>query len=549
MHVEPFGMKRLVGMRKRKMTWLAAVTAGVVALGLSVPSAAVTAATTGTAGYGGHAHIDCTSTHALCTEVANSDKYFGYYVGHDEPSVLFYSKTPGSGNQMEYKGILPKEPPPTSIPGKRSYDFNLYAAFWYGMAMCDTQSYPETVKKCVPDSNANISRPGSPYHAGAAYMELQFYPPGYVQQWNGFSCSATKWCVALNIDSLAVNPYTGTQLNSTCAAKTGIEYVNFAYLTHSGVPQGPPNPVQFTPAASGNPNPSKVFYLNQGDHYSVTLHDTQHGLQTIVHDATTGKSGSMTASAANGFGQVKYAPTGTSCTNIPYDFHPMYSTTTPSTTVPWAAATYNVAFDTEVGHFDYCSKVVNFACAGQEGAKANTEPTDSDDVGCFPPSFATVVKVGGCLGSNLGFDGTSYLNDWPNGNANLHPTPTLFSSPLTGPAYNKNYARVAFNTDLPAIEGGLGTCNNNTGSGCSLYPPTDDNGAPAQFYPYYTAGNVGGACYWAPGQNVPGFSTQDFGGNTQYGHLEKVVYAGLAGAKSASYNDFNGVLPSNPCPA
>src|SRR5580704_4883748 len=186
--MELFRSKRLVRAGKRKLTWLAAVTAGAVVLALSVPAAAVTVATTATtatAGYGGHAHIDCTNTHALCTEVSNSDNYFGYYVGHDEPSVLFYSKTPGSGNQMEYHGILPTEPPPTAMPGKRSYDFNLYAAFWYGMAMCDTQSYPETVKKCVPDSNANISRPGSPYHAGAAYMELQFYPPGYVQQWNG----------------------------------------------------------------------------------------------------------------------------------------------------------------------------------------------------------------------------------------------------------------------------------------------------------------------------------------------------------------------------
>jgi hypothetical protein len=542
------GTKRLAGTGKRKVTWLAAVTGGALVLALSIPSTAVTAATAGAPAYG-HAHIDCTKTHALCTEVGNSAKVFGYYVGHDEPSLLYYSNTPGSGNQMTYHGILPKEPPPTGPAGKRSYDFNLYAAFWFGMAMCDTQSYPETVKKCVPDSNENITRPGSPYHAGAAYMELQFYPPGYVQQWNGFSCSATKWCVALNIDSLAINPYTGTQLNNTCAARTGLEYVNFAYLTHNGRPQGPPNPVDFTPAASGNPNPKKVFYLNQGDHYSVTLHDTQHGLQAVVHDSTTGQTGSMTASAGNGFGQVKYAPTGTSCTNIPYDFHPMYSTSGPRTTVPWAAATYNVAFDTEIGHFDYCSKVVKFACAGNEGTGANAEPADGDDFGCWTPAQSSLVRVGGCEAANLGYDGASYINDWPDGNTNLRPTPTLVSSPLTGPAYNQNYSQVAFNTDLPAIEGGNGFCNTNTGAGCSLYPQTDDNGAPAQFYPYYTAGTVGNACYWAPGQDVPGFTTQDFGQNNQYGQLEKVTYAGLGGSKSASYQDYNGVLPGNPCPA
>ena len=53
----------------------------------------------------------------------------------------------------------------------------------------------------------------------------------------------------------------------------------------------------------------------------------------------------MTASAANGFGQIQSAPTGTSCTEIPYDFHPMYSTSSPQTRVPWSAHSYNIAFD------------------------------------------------------------------------------------------------------------------------------------------------------------------------------------------------------------
>ena len=504
-----------------------------------------------------HPHIDCSNGgRFLCTELNDSQQAFGWshYVGHDEPSVLFYSRQPGSGNQMVYRGVLPKEPPPTASPGKRSYDFNLYPAIWYGMAMCDSQSYPETVKTCVPDSDTNVTAPGSPYHAGAAYMELQFYPPGYVRQFAGFSCSATQWCVALNIDSYSLNPVTGQQLNQTCQSTVGIEYVNFAYLTHTGIPQGPPNPVQFQVNASGKPNPAKDLFLNQGDHYTVNLHDTQHGLQAIVDDTTTGEAGSMTASAANGFGQVKFAPSGSSCTNIPYDFHPMYSTSGPNTSVPWAAATYNVAFDTEIGHFDYCSRVKDLTffggvCSGTEGANPNVEANDTDDVGCFPGSLSTLVNVTGCEGSNIGYDGTSYLPDWPNGNTNLTPTPTIFSSPLTGPAYNTNYQQVAFNTDLPAIEGQLGSCNQTTGRGCTRFPPTDDNGAPAAFYPYYTTGRALGGCAWAPGQDVPGFSTNDFGQQTQYGNLLKVTYAGLAGSKTSTYNDFQQVLPNNPCPA
>jgi hypothetical protein len=541
---------RWVFSRGKRVTAVAAVSAGALALGLTTPAITANAAVV-PHGWGGGPAINCGNNVTLCTEVADSNQAFGHYVGHDEPSVLFYSNQAGSGNQMEYSGVIPKEPPPSNVPGQKSYDFNLYAAFWYGMAMCATQSYPETVKECTPDSNTNITKAGSPYHAGTAYMELQFYPPGYVKQWNGFSCSSTKWCVALNIDSYAEDPYTGTQLNASCQSKVGIEYVNFAYLTHTGVPQGPPNPVQFSPIASGTPDPHKVFFLNQGDRYTVILHDTQQGLETIVTDTTTGQSGYMTASAANGFGQVKYAPNGDSCQLMPYNFHPEYSTSTPQTTVPWAAATYNIAFDTEVGHFDYCSKVdtSNGVCVGKEGAGANKEPADSDDYGCWAPSMSSLIKVGGCEASNVGYDGTSYLRDWPNGNSMTRPTPTLFSSPLTGPAYDTNYSNVAFNTDLPAIEGDLGFCNRSTGAGCSRYPQTDDNGAPATFYPYYTMGMVGSKCYWAAGQDVPHFTTRDFGQNNQYGPLQKVTYAGYQGTTVKRYEDFNGALGGNPCPA
>jgi hypothetical protein len=533
---------------RKQRAWIIAIAAGALATALAVPAVSAGASTSAPAGIRG---VDCGNTRYLCTEVADSDAAFGWYVGHDEPSLLFDSNVVGSGNQMQYSGVLPVEPSPTNVPGKHTYDFQNYAAFWFGMAMCDTQSYPNTVKSCVPDSNVNIAKAGSPYHAGAAYMELQFYPPGYVQQWNGFSCSATQWCVALNIDSYSKNPLTGQSLNTTCQAKTGIEYVNFAYLTKSGKPQGPPNPINFDPIASGTPDPSKVAFLNQGDHYTVTLHDTAHGLETVVDDTTSGVVGSMTASAENGFGQVKFAPTGTRCTNIPYDFHPMYSTSSPQTTVPWAAATYNVAIDTEIGHFDYCTKVdpVTGTCVGLEGGPGNREPADSfDDVGCWPGSASGLIKIGGCLGTNIGYDGTSYQRDWANGSDNT-PTPTIWTSPKTGADYNVQYAHLAFNTDLPAIEQStVPTCNPTTGASCTHTPPTDE-GVPATFYPYYSTGTALGGCAFTIGQDVPGFSTNDFGKLAQYGPLLKVTYPELGGTTTSAFNDFQQILPTNPCPA
>src|SRR5713226_8629752 len=54
-------------------------------------------------------HINCASGSPICTEVWDSEAAFGkdHYVGHDEPSTLFYSNQPGSGNQMRYQLKLP----------------------------------------------------------------------------------------------------------------------------------------------------------------------------------------------------------------------------------------------------------------------------------------------------------------------------------------------------------------------------------------------------------------------------------------------------------
>ena len=106
---------------------------------------------------------------------------------------------------------------------------------------------------------------------------------------------------------------------------------------------------------------------------------------------------------------------------------------------------------------------------------------------------------------------------------------------------------MGFNTDLPAIEDQLGTCNTSTGAGCTIIPPTDD-GTPAQFYPYYTTGTALGGCAWTVGQNYPGFSTNDYGAHHQYGHLLKVASSGPGGVASYSFNDYQNNLANNPCP-
>jgi len=518
-----------------------------------------------------HMSIDCAYS-STCAEVANSSDVFGsHYVGHDEPSLLFYSNKPGAGNRMQYDLSLPRDPSPKqpSAAGK-SYQFQLNGAFWFGMALCDTQSYPEQVSTCKADSDSNIVDPAaSPNHPGTAFLEMQFYPPGWIPwpTWavavGASGCDPTKWCAALNIDSLSEDPVSGTTQNSTCAAKAGIEYVNFAFITKNGVAQAPANPVDST-LATFTPDRAKDLFMNSGDHLRVSLKDTPNGLRIALNDKTTGQTGSMTASAANGFAQVKYDPTGTSCTAIPYDFHPMYNTSSEQTRVIWAAHTYNVSFADEIGHFDYCngpapipasqfgvdSSGNPIACpAGDsEGAGASTSPTDGEDIFCFPGTEAVLVKVNGCTFTNSGFDGASYLPIWPDGNTALHPTPIKFSSPLTGRHFNVNYSRMGFEADLPRVEG---TCNRATGAGCTLIPTTD-KGTPAAFYPFFSAFGThrSRSCQWAIGSELPGSST-DFGRNAQYGSLLSTTYLAFGGGGSSVnfINNFRQILNPNPCRA
>src|ERR1051325_2181472 len=144
------------------------------------------------------------------------------------------------------------------------------------MALCDTQSYPEQVSTCTPDSDSNIVDPAvSPNHPGAAFMELQFYPPGWIpwptwQRAIGASaCDPTRWCAAMNIFSLLEDPVAGTLQNPACASRIGIEMVNFAFLTKNGVPTGVPNPVNST-TATFTPDTTRDLFMASGDQLRVS---------------------------------------------------------------------------------------------------------------------------------------------------------------------------------------------------------------------------------------------------------------------------------------
>jgi hypothetical protein len=531
-------------------------------------------------------NFDCGSNGALCTEVYDSIGYGGVYTGHDEPSLLFYSNVAGSGNTGVYLLKLPKDPPilPKQDGTGGTFNFQLHPAFWVGMAVCDDQSAPNpggsTVSpniSCTPDSDTNIydgSDPTKPdyigKHPGTAFMEMQFYPPG----WFPFiSCDTTnRWCSALNIDSLSENMNTGIFNNSACENAVGDEPVNFAFITKSGVPGGPPSPLlqngsTFTTTAD-------TLFYNPGDVLLIILQDTAHGLKITITDLNTHERGSMTASAANSFAQVKWDPNGTDCNpathNLPSDFHPIYSTSSEHTRVPWAAHSYNIAFSDEIGHFEYCNAVdVEGGTCTQDGIHDldNGLPSGAeDDFFCFDAAFENSlgqVPIGGCVFTDFDFDGVPYQFVWPGTFTNkrldrsVHPQPVRFTSPLftDSEGERRNYNRVAFEVDLPRIESATNPpcqrhisnpADPHPGQGC-VNPPTGAN-----FYPLYTTtqNEDGENCIWQlGGAHIPG-TINTFGGTstTEFGPLLASAYPAVGGP-SFRYNNFRKVLNSNPCPA
>ena len=510
----------------------------------------------------------CARTTALCTEAADSVGYDGAYTGHDEPSLLFYSGTPGSGNSNLYTLQLPSDPKtlPNQAGSAGTWNFQLHPAFWLGMALCDNQSAPEfTHAPCTPDSDANVfdgTNPAAPdyigKHPGTAFLELQFYPPGWAPWPPGVSCDAATWCAAMAIFSLNQDQNSGVLNNDDCLDTVGLEPANFAFVTKSGVPHGPPGPLDgtfgtFTPSAATD------LFMKSGDVLAIDIHDGAAGLTAIVHDLTTGETGSMTASAANGFAQILFEPSSSACHEAPYTFRPMYSTSSEHTRVPWAAHSYNVAFSDEIGHFEYCTTVNGDGTCG-----SNDEGVDDDDAGCFGPGDSLLVLIGGCIGTDSDFDGVSYQPVWPGTNPNrgqdqkVHPTSVLFTSPLFNGA--QNYSRVAFETDLPRIEApdSGGICNRFTGADC-VNPPPGSN-----FYPIYSTARTNGlepaasptlaraaSCVWQLGGPYLKGTTNTFGGTSaaEFGPLLFSFYPSPNPAVRLRTNNFRNVLGTNPCPA
>ena len=285
----------------------------------------------------------------------------------------FVSNRPGTGGRdLTYTLTLPRNPPvrPNNAGTAGTWDFQLRATFWlepdHVRQRVVAQLHQDVRAQQRRQRALPQHRPQSPNYLGRspgnAFMELQFYEPGWVPQFDGFGCSATKWCANLTIDSLSDQRQYRVQQNSDCLDNhflVGEEPVNWAYITKDGRSQAPANPLALSddPTFKGlNPDLTKDLLMNPGDTIRVFMHDTPAGYRIDINDLSTGGHGSMTASIANGFGQSSIEPDATQCHVRPYAFHPMYDSAVPRGNT-WAAHITNVAFSDEIGHFENCRQI------------------------------------------------------------------------------------------------------------------------------------------------------------------------------------------------
>jgi hypothetical protein len=415
----------------------------------------------------------------------------GHYIGHDEPSAQFISNVPGSGNNVRWEIRLPQE---HALPATQTFE-NL-ATFWFSMALCEPTSYP--LNPCIPNSDQNSPSRFSndPTAGGSAFLELQFYPPGFYPYLTQLSCDATHWCAAMTIDSLKCDP-AAPICNPNCT-----EPANFAFIQKDGIPAGPPGPASAT-NATFTPN-AQTLLMNQGDQIEITMHDTAQGVINRVDDKTTGQSGFMVGSAENGFQSLDV----NTCAPTNFDFHPEFNTAQLRNVDSWTFLEANIGIAFELGHFE----------VGTNG------DGDADDGACFPGP-----TVPGCSGADLDYDGTSYQPDWPDGTPNT-PTSIQIYAPRSAwedNQYTSQYPSLMFETEVLSTES---TCNSD-GSGCTMPPPG------ATFYPFFAQSRQGAKCNLTFGNDIRGTTINDFGRDAEYGEPDFTWFWGTTSS---------GILP-NPC--
>jgi hypothetical protein len=461
-------------------------------------------------------------------------------------------------------GKDPKGAPTDVDPGHDvSHWFELTPAPWFSMALCDPNSFPLT--SCTPESDSNAPTCHSAdctsgLGGGSAFMEMQFYPPGEPPFIDSSGCDDTHWCAALTIDSLECTAAFAS-CNNNCE-----EPINFGFIQRNGVPTGPPGPLTAN-VATETPN-KETLLMNPGDTIRFHMWDAPapgggKAFEVYMDDLTTGQTGYMQASAANGFMTTSSA----TCAGTPFNFQPEYNTAKRYNINPWGADQVDISTEFETGHWEACTSLSDpianpfdpndgstlySECAGpyeNAGPPDSSTPETSDALcwyaGDTHPGFAgpgtksQPDTTTGCQANypqngDLDFDGSPYWREWPTGATptRLFPGSFVEQFPTTN---GQQYSQFFFQTDIALSEYECGGGNyadaSSSAAGCTVPPQ-----GPGGFYPYWSQAQGYGGCALEFGNVSADVTT--FGQDKQYGTDQFAKYG---------YPQFIGRTYNNPC--
>ena len=488
---------------------------------------------------------------------------------------------------MTYLTKIPVDPHQSPTPSGSVTNYGqLSVAPWFGLPMCDPKSYPQNA--CTPDSDTNTGL-NAPTDAGSAFMELQLYPPGYTPFVDSESCSATKWCAALNIDSLECT-FGFATCNNNC-----IEPVNFAFLQTNGVPAAPPSP-QLTNVHTFLPNAHTLMInprrhprrLHLGsaagihhdntrfDHPSDRDHDRQRGQRLHEHQhrrlhghpvhlprrvqhgqaAEPGAVGRARGRRADAAGdrslrglQLGEEPGPVHVRSTTYSDPNVFDTcvggsegpgqTGEGPCDPTTGICQNPSTEGPNGPVA-CPTNDSTSGANCEFADGNcfqkgTRPVTIDGVPATESSDANQCFDNRYQNGDLDFDGLSYqASAWPNGTRN-HPTAFEYAGPFQ--ASGKPYPQIQFETNVGASEI---LCDTTTGSGCTV-PPQG-----SKFYPFWSLSQHPApfasdrtGCAWNFGNVLPN-TFKTFGKDAQYGTPNVARFAGTSTSPVQANPEFAG---------
>ena len=205
-------------------------------------------------------------------------------------------QSPGSGATLPVWSSCRSDPaalPTVSKPGKD-------VTHWFELRsrlVLDRPSATPTPLRWLPCTRARTRTHRRQYLGGGRRSwSCSSTRPASRRSKTRISCDNTHWCSALTIDSLECTG--GRAVNNNC-----IEPVNFAWIQTNGVPTGPPSPQRVRPGHvhAQRPHPAD----EPGDTIRPGCSMRRSGAvmrwRPPRRDLTTGRAGTMVASAANGF--------------------------------------------------------------------------------------------------------------------------------------------------------------------------------------------------------------------------------------------------------